>query len=58
MTSLPLAQPQPPKTPIKAAEADRVPEEGVYPNEDTASCPSLESQIDGAISSGIQNCRW
>jgi len=31
MASLPLAQPQPPKTRIKAAEADRVPKEAVYP---------------------------
>jgi polysaccharide biosynthesis transport protein len=31
MTSLPLAQSQPPKTRIKAAEADRVPVEAVYP---------------------------
>ena len=31
MTSLPLAQSQPPKMQIKAAEADRVPVEAVYP---------------------------
>ena len=31
MTSLPLTQPPPPKTRMKAAEADRVPEEAVYP---------------------------
>jgi polysaccharide biosynthesis transport protein len=41
MTGLLLAQPQRPKTRIKAAEADRVPEEAVYPKAGHGKLPEL-----------------